>query len=171
MSFFAKLLGTAPDPKEELRPLWLWVVGEARNPEWYRQCGAVDSVDGRFDMITNILAVAMLRLEQDEHLVPASARLTELFVDDMEGQLRELGFGDPTLGKKMGEMMEAMGGRLGAFRTAFPSGHAATTQAVNRNANLADGSDGQAMASKLIALSQRLGAVPDDLLLSGAIGA
>lgn len=170
MSFFAKLLGTAPDPKEELRPLWLWVVSEARNPAWYRECGAVDTVDGRFDMITNILAVAMLRLEQDEQLVPASARLTELFVEDMEGQLREIGFGDPTLGKKMGEMMEAMGGRLGAFRTAFPSGQEATTDAVNRNANLTDDADGQAMARKLIALNNSLSTVSKDTLLSGKFG-
>ena len=171
MSFLAKLFGTAPDPKEELRPLWHWVVGEARSPAWYREGGAADTVDGRFDMITNVLAIAMLRLEQEEALIPSSARLTELFVDDMEGQLRELGFGDPTLGKKMGEMMEAMGGRLGAFRTALPLGLQATTEAVARNANLAEGADPSAMATALIALDQSLSQVPTDALLSGSFDA
>lgn len=167
MSFFGRLFGTEADPKEELRPLWLWVVNEARNPVWYRECGASDTVDGRFDMITNVLAIAMLRLEQNGELIAESSRLTELFVDDMEGQLRELGFGDPTLGKKMGEMMEAMGGRLGAFRTAIPEGLEATTAVVIRNANLTEGSDGSAMAQRLIAVSHSLSAAPNDRVLAG----
>ena len=44
------------------------------------------------------------------------AYLTEVFVDDMDGQLRQSGIGDVIVGKNMGKMMSALGGRLGAFR-------------------------------------------------------
>ncbi len=171
MSFFSRLFGTAPDPMEELRPLWHAVVAEARNPMWYRECGAADTVEGRFDMITNITAMAMLRLESEPDLIPASARLTELFAEDMEGQLRETGLGDPTLGKKMGKLMEAMGGRLGAYRESIPLGVDATAEVVARNANLVDGHDAKPMAARLIALNAQLAQVSREDLLAGKIAA
>lgn len=171
MSFFSRLLGTAPDPMEELRPLWHAVVAEARNPVWYRECGAADTVEGRFDMITNITAMAMLRLESEPDLIPASARLTELFAEDMEGQLRETGLGDPTLGKKMGKLMEAMGGRLGAYRESIPQGLDATAKVVARNANLLEGHDQKPMAERLIALNTQLAQISREDLLAGKLAA
>jgi cytochrome b pre-mRNA-processing protein 3 len=44
--------------------------------------------------------------------------LTELFAEDMDGSLREIGIGDLVVGKHMGRLMGALGGRLGAFRKA-----------------------------------------------------
>ncbi|MDN3646231.1 ubiquinol-cytochrome C chaperone family protein [Pontixanthobacter aestiaquae] len=171
MAFFSRLFGTENDPKEALRPLWHAIVGEARRPHWYRNCGAADTVDGRFDMITNVVAMVMLRMETENDLLPATARLTELFVEDIDGQLRETGLGDPTLGKKMGKLMEAMGGRIGAYRNALESGPEAMTNAVRRNVTLIDEGHAEAMANELIALSQRLGALNTDQLLAGEIAA
>ncbi|WP_209346845.1 ubiquinol-cytochrome C chaperone family protein [Pontixanthobacter sp. CEM42] len=171
MAFFSRLFGTEADPKEALRPLWHAVVGEARQPHWYRNCGAADTVDGRFDMITNVLAMVMLRMEADKELLPATARLTELFVEDIDGQLRETGLGDPTLGKKMGKLMEAMGGRIGAYRNALESGASAMTDAVRRNVTLTDEAHAEAMAAGLIELSERLEELDKDQLLAGEITA
>jgi len=169
MSFFSRLFSAQPDPKEALRPLWHAIISEARDPKWYRDCGAADTVDGRFDMITNVLALIMLRLEQDDDMLPATARLTELFAEDMDGQLRETGMGDPTLGKKMGKLMEAMGGRIGAFRSSLASGPAQVAQAIDRNANLVEGAAPEAMADGIIALHQRLDALPTAQVLAGKI--
>jgi cytochrome b pre-mRNA-processing protein 3 len=36
----------------------------------------------------------------------------------MEGSIRELGTGDVVVGKRIGKMMGALGGRIGAFRSA-----------------------------------------------------
>lgn len=169
MSFLSRLFGTAPDPKEQLRPLWHAIVSEARNPQWYRDCGAADTVEGRFDMITSITALVMVRMEDDAELLPATARLTELFVEDIDGQLRETGLGDPTLGKKMGKLMEAMGGRIGAYREALPQGLPAVTDVVRRNATLNDDADPAAMAARIIAFSSSLAATPVDSLLAGTL--
>ncbi|MXO89339.1 ubiquinol-cytochrome C chaperone family protein [Pontixanthobacter aquaemixtae] len=167
MSFLSRLFGFETDPKEAVRPLWHGIVAEARRPQWYRHCGAADTVDGRFDMITNVTAMVMLRLEADEKMLPATARLTELFVEDIDGQLRETGMGDPTLGKKMGKLMEAMGGRIGAYRDALASGKEAMTAAVQRNVTLAEGGDPAAMAEELTKLSQRLSGLTNEELSAG----
>lgn len=139
MSFLSRLLSTQRDPREEWRPLWHTIVGIAREEHWYATRGAADTLDGRFDMISMVTALAILRLEREEDGVPAAARLTELFVEDMEGQMREAGIGDPTVGKMMGRMMATLGGRAGSLRDAIAmDGDDALAEVVERNMHLTD---------------------------------
>lgn len=120
MSFINRLFGRKEShPRERLRPLYNQIVAKAREPHWYTQGGVPDSVDGRFDMIAAILAVTLLRLEQNKTFAASSAFLTEIFVNDMDGQLREIGIGDMVVGKHIGRMMASLGGRLTALRSAF----------------------------------------------------
>jgi len=113
--------------------LYRAVVGAARDPGWYREGGVPDTIDGRFDMIAALLALVLLRLEADgDASRVASIALTEIFVDDMEGSLRQIGIGDLVVGKHVGRMMGALGGRLGAFRDAASNGQDLTA-AVRRN--------------------------------------
>lgn len=96
--------------------LYAAIVAEARDPAWYRAYGVADTVDGRFDMLALVLALVMLRLER-EGQSRETLRLTEAFVADMEGQLREQGIGDPTVGRRVTALTAALGGRVGAYRT------------------------------------------------------
>ncbi len=170
MSFLSRLLGTEPDPKEALRPLWQRTVEIAREPEWYRDCGVPDTVDGRYDMITTVLSVILIRMEKDPELVAPSVHLTELFVDDMDGQLREQGIGDPTLGKYMGKMVSAMGGRLGAYRDAFAVDRAALETAISRNITLMSGDDSaKAIADRLEELRAQLDPLSPSAILTAEI--
>ena len=105
MSVISRLLGNKRDDRAAARPLWHRVVEIAREKEWYSQCGVADSVAGRFDTITLILSIVLLRMEREPALIEPSVRLTELFVDDMDGQLRESGVGDVVVGKHMGKLM------------------------------------------------------------------
>lgn len=153
-----------------LTPLWHRIVAIAREPGWYTKGGLADTVPGRFDAITLILALVMLRLERDPALVPASARLTELFVADMEGQLRESGLGDPTVGKQISKLMSALAGRIGALREGL---NAADPQvlvdAVTRNASLAETADPAFIAAELRVFARQLDGLSDLDLLSGVI--
>ncbi|MEO0698862.1 MAG: hypothetical protein AAFY81_03990, partial [Pseudomonadota bacterium] len=83
MSFLSRLLGTAPDPREAIRPLWHRVVELAREPAFYADCNVADTVGGRFDLITAVLCVMMVRIEAS-NLRSESAFLAELFVEDMD---------------------------------------------------------------------------------------
>ncbi len=71
--------------------------------------------------------------------------LTEVFVDDMDGQLREVGIGDMIVGKHMGRIMGALGGRLGAFREAMAD-NAKLDDAILRNIYRSETADADALA-------------------------
>ncbi|GIX19488.1 ubiquinol-cytochrome C chaperone family protein [Erythrobacter cryptus] len=174
MSFLSRLLGTAPDPRENLRPLWHRVIELARDPAYYSDCGVADSVAGRFDMITAVLSVVMVRIEAAD-LRAESALLAELFVEDMDAQLRQFGVNDVVMGKRIGRLMSVLGGRLGAYRGALNAGdRARLTAAVARNVTFAEDADearGAALvAEKLMKLSERLARASDaEMLKASAI--
>lgn len=166
MSFLQRLFGRSTDPKEALRPLWHQLVKVARTRELYADCGVADTLEGRFDMLSTVLAIAMLRVERDPETVSASARLTELFVDDMDGQLREAGIGDPTVGKKLGKLVSALGGRTGALREALAQdGDTALVAAIERNVTFAEGGSAACVAPKLRRFAEALDALSYDQLL------
>lgn len=170
MSLFAHLFGRTPDPRERLRPLWLRVVALARDPAWYSDCHVADTVSGRFDMICAALSLVLLRMEASD-LRSESAYLAELFVEDMEGQLREFGINDVVVGKRMGGLMSALGGRLGAMRTALASGGLIElTGAIERNVTFADAGSPLAVAERLLALHRELAGASDDVLLAAKFG-
>jgi cytochrome b pre-mRNA-processing protein 3 len=170
IKLLSRLFGRADDPREGLRPLWHRVVEIARDKDWYARHGAADTIEGRFDMITAVLALLLLRMEREPELVPASVLLTELFVEDMDGQLRESGIGDVAMGKHVGRLVSAMGGRLGAFREALAQpGDDALVAAVERNVSLIEGADGTGLAGGLRALAGRLSAIDGERLLAGEI--
>jgi cytochrome b pre-mRNA-processing protein 3 len=111
------------DERPGLVPLYRGVVAEARQPFWYREGAVPDTLDGRFDMIAALLSLLLFRLEKEgERGRSPSALLTEVFVDDMDGQLRQMGIGDFVVGKHIGKMMAALGGRLTAYREGLAEG-------------------------------------------------
>jgi cytochrome b pre-mRNA-processing protein 3 len=120
VGFVRRLFGIGTDPREAMIPLYGSIVAEARAPWWYAEAGVPDTLDGRFDMVAAILSLVLIRLEAEGAAGRGpSARLTEVFIDDMDGQLRQLGIGDVVVGKHIGKMMSAMGGRLTVYRDAM----------------------------------------------------
>jgi cytochrome b pre-mRNA-processing protein 3 len=106
-----------PDANQALRPLYDAIVAAGRQPHWYLAGEVPDTLDGRFDMISLIFALVSNRMAQDDAQALAGVHLTEIFVTDMDGQLRQIGFGDMVVGKQVGRMMSALGGRLGAYQS------------------------------------------------------
>ena len=114
-SLMAMLRPKSPDA----RALYDAVVAEARRPAWYREGGVEDSLDGRFAVLASLAALAILRLEDgDESAVRHSVALTESFIADMDAQMREQGFGDPSLGKQVRFMVGALASRVDWWRRA-----------------------------------------------------
>jgi cytochrome b pre-mRNA-processing protein 3 len=131
MSLFQRIFGETKQ-RAPLQPLYAAVIAKGREPAWYREGQVPDTLDGRFDMIAAVLSLVLLRLEQEgESGKGPSVLLTEIFIEDMDGTLRQLGVGDYVVGKHVGRMMSALGGRLAAFRTGRAEGSLAG--AVTRN--------------------------------------
>jgi cytochrome b pre-mRNA-processing protein 3 len=92
-----------------------------RRPHWYLAGGVVDDLDGRFRVLATLCALAIVRLERDGAEGEAvSVALTERFVEVMEAEHRELGLGDPGLGKKVRELVGALSRRVGLWRGMSP---------------------------------------------------
>lgn len=163
---FRNLFGRGRD-RAALAPLYRAIVVEARAPAWYRDAAVPDTLDGRFDMVALVLSLVLIRLEREG--APArlpAVLLTELFIDDMDGTMREIGFGDLVVGKRIGGLMGALGGRLGAYR----SGERRTALLRNlyRGESPADPVLDRAVAMA-DALEARLAARPLAAILSGDI--
>ncbi|MDB5724117.1 MAG: hypothetical protein JWQ16_871 [Novosphingobium sp.] len=168
MSLFSRLFGKRSDDNAEVRPLWHRIVEVSRDPAWYAECQVADTVPGRFDVITLVLIAVLLRMERDPALIPLSSRLTELFVEDMDGQLRQSGVGDIVVGKHIGRLMSTLGGRLDAYRASLAD-DALLGEAIDRNVSLNADGDPAPVAVRFKALAQRIAALPADKLLAGEI--
>ena len=169
MSLLARLFSSRPDPREDLRPLWHRVVELSREPAFYRDDGVADTVAGRFDMIAAVLALVMLRLERDG-MAQETVWLTELFVADMDSQLRETGVGDLVVGKHIGKLVAVLGGRLGALREALASDDPAMLEAaLERNVTMSEGRGTGDLARRLRAFAGRLAGLASDEVLAGRI--
>ena len=116
MGLIARLLGRKADDHAAVRPLWAEAVRIARTPDWYARGGIADTIPGRFDALSLVMALILLRMERSDALRAEPARLTELFVTEMDGTLRQQGVGDLVVGKRVGKLMSALGGRIEAYR-------------------------------------------------------
>src|SRR4051812_22927932 len=167
LSFVHRLFGRARE-REALLPLYEALVREGRDPAWYREGGVPDTLEGRFDMIASVLALVLLRIEAaGDAARRESVTLAEIFIDDMDASLRELGTGDMMVGKKVGKLVGALGGRLGSFRDS--AGDPAAFEAAVRRNVFRDASPSEQavpwVAERLASLRARLtGASLDDVL-------
>jgi cytochrome b pre-mRNA-processing protein 3 len=160
------------DPRGTLRPLYNAVTAEAREEDWYWAAQVPDTLDGRFDMMCLVTALVLIRMEAlGEAAQSPMARLTEVFVEDMEGQMRETGFGDVVVGKQVGKMMSALGGRLGACRLAVaPGGDLAALLERNVYRGSLPAAEAQEAAqSRVRSLVQALDQATLESLMSGRI--
>lgn len=115
MSLLRRLFARPETPKP-MHALYARIVAKAREPRWYTEGCVEDSIDGRFDMLALMMALALRRLDAEGEPLRASAvELTERFIDDMDAQMRQIGIGDFVVGKHVGKMMGALGGRIDAY--------------------------------------------------------
>lgn len=170
MSLFQRIFGDT-GARAAWAPLYRALVAHGRDPIWYRDGGVPDTLDGRFDMVAAMVALALGRLEAEGEAGRAPiAFVTELFVEDMDGTLRQIGIGDYVVGKHVGRMMGALGGRLAAFGAARANG--SWDEAVRRNIyhDAPPSEDALALvAARLAHLAAALDRMPLDALREGAL--
>jgi cytochrome b pre-mRNA-processing protein 3 len=168
MQLLKRLFG-APERGAAPR-LYAAVVARGREPHWYAEGAVPDTIDGRFDMIAAVLTMVLLRLEQEPAGVAPSTALAECFIEDMDGQLREIGIGDIVVGKHMGRMMGMLGGRLGAYRSGLAEG--TLGPALVRNLYRGNAPSDAALAhveARLRGFHERLAATPIESVIAGEL--
>jgi cytochrome b pre-mRNA-processing protein 3 len=149
--------------------LFAALLGEARQPHWYVEGQIADTLDGRFAVLATMAALATVRLERGgEGARMESVPLAERFAEAMDVEHRELGIGDPTLGKKVRKLVGALARRVELWRDAVDGDHWDDAVAASLNAVDAD-----ALAHCEAALREvwaKLEAASDEALGEGRIG-
>ena len=150
------------------RSLYGDIVRQARNPAFYGpEAGVADSEDGRYDMI-------LLILERLNRISPAPAALKQdlfdVLFEDLDLNLREMGYGDTGVKIRIQKMVEGFYGRMAAYREGLAAGEEGLAAALRRNLyrNTAP-EDAQVarLTAYLQAQSATLAALDDQGLLGG----
>ncbi len=117
--------------------LYTSAVQAARDPWFYNALGVADTLDGRFDLVGVHVFLIIARLRADTGAEPGPAVAQAVFdamFADMDFNLREMGVGDMSVGKRVKEMWEAFHGRAQAYETALGADDAvALEEALGRN--------------------------------------
>jgi cytochrome b pre-mRNA-processing protein 3 len=110
-------------------------VAAARDPFLYTALHVPDTLDGRFDMIGLYTFLLIQRLKREAAPGPALAQAVfDAMFSDMDINLREMGVGDLSVGRKVRVMWEAFHGRAAAYAEAMnASDLAALDAALERN--------------------------------------
>jgi cytochrome b pre-mRNA-processing protein 3 len=91
-------------------------VAAARDPYLYATLGVPDTLDGRFDAIALHVYLVVRRLDTGTDPSPALAQAVfDAMFLDMDINLREMGVGDLSVGKRNRAMWEAFHGRSAAY--------------------------------------------------------
>lgn len=130
LSWFRARSANARKAKE----LYGAVVAMARHPQFYRDYGIPDTLNGRYEMIVLTLFQLLERLRVEGADAEELSRLTlEAFFTDMDDSMREIGVGDLSVSKKVKKAAAGFYERARAYRAALDQDDsAALTGALDR---------------------------------------
>lgn len=95
------------------------LTAEARRRSWYVEGAVPDTLDGRFAVLATLTALVLVRLESGGDAGDRlSVALTERFIHVMESEHRQLGIGDPTLGKTVRKLVGMLAKKTELWRSA-----------------------------------------------------
>ncbi|MEM7694238.1 MAG: ubiquinol-cytochrome C chaperone family protein [Pseudomonadota bacterium] len=147
-----------------MQRLYEGVVAQARTPVFYQTFSVPDTLDGRFDMVVfHLWPVVDALRDEAGNISDDGQALFDIFVADMEGNLRTIGVGDTSFPKKMKAIGRSFYGRFDAYRTAHPDPEA-LADVIARNV-FDDGTEASdpraaALAHYGIAMRAAAGTVP-----------
>ncbi len=114
--------------------LYRILVAQAREPIFYESWSVPDTLPGRFDMICLHAFLILRRLKRDR---PRSEALSQALFDrmfaDVDQNLRELGFGDLGVGKRVKAMASSFYGRVTAYEAGLRDESSVLDDALARN--------------------------------------
>ncbi len=156
--------------------IYISAVNEARNPEYYVTAGVPDTVEGRFDMITLMVSLALDRIGR----IPKGGdilgqEIFDIMFADMDTNLREVGVSDEGMKYKIREMSGSFMGCTRTYRQLIESN--ATNDlwrdAISRNIFRSKGSkdsivSGSALlATRVLEINSYMDGLDDDSFTQG----
>jgi cytochrome b pre-mRNA-processing protein 3 len=120
---------------DSIASLYGMIVAQARAPAFYQDYGVPDTVDGRFEMVVLHAVLVLRRLDLEAEPIRRQGQaLFDLFCQDMDASLREMGIGDLKVPREMRRIGEAFYGRKAAYEAALTAPDSdALAAALSRN--------------------------------------
>lgn len=115
------------------RALYLSIVEQSRRPEFFVEYGVPDTPTGRFEVLVLHLFLVMHRMREEAGLAELARSLSEEAVLDFDRNMREMGIGDLSVGRKVKSLAEGMYGRFGAYTDGLQGGDGELSKALKRN--------------------------------------
>lgn len=134
-------------PPHEAREAYIALVAQSRNRFFFTTLGVPDTLDGRFETIVLHLFLLQDRLRESD---PEFARfLSEVFFEEMDASIRELGIGDSGVLHRVKRMGKAYHGRLQAYADGMGNDDEVLKAALARNlyGTVAEGDPSQLTAA------------------------
>ncbi len=95
------------------------IVLHSRNKIFYTHLKVADTLDGRFDLIVlHFFFIHSVLFKKDILKKKNYDQLMDIMYKDFDSNLREIGVGDLSVGKKIYQMSEAIAGRVSAYSKA-----------------------------------------------------
>jgi cytochrome b pre-mRNA-processing protein 3 len=116
--------------------LYAAAVGAARSPHFYAELGVPDTTAGRFELVSLHvgLLIRRLRAATDKTADALGQAVFDAMFADMDVNLREMGIGDLSVGKRVKMLWEGFHGRATSYAEALDAGDtAALAAALERN--------------------------------------
>ena len=167
LSLFRKNTATEP-----VYAIYSAIVAQSRQPRFYAEWGVPDTVTGRFDMISLHLALLFRRLRAESgEQKNFSQAVFDLFFNDMDRSLREMGVGDLGVPKRIQKMGNIFFGLLAAMNEAMDRNDAVALEGVlARNIfGEAAGPHVATMAQYLLAEDRAMAAQSADAITTGTL--
>ena len=164
-----KRLFSGPRTPAAAWELYRAAVAAARRPAVMLALGVPDTLDGRFELVTLHVALLLRRVQRAPALEGLGQGLVDLFVADMDRNLREMGAGDLSVGKKVRRMASAFYGRLDAYSGGLDRGRDLAAAAERNLYGTLEAAPGQAerAAAYIRAVEAALAAQEDAALAAG----
>ncbi len=163
----------APREVISAEDLYAATITAARDPHFFVAWHVPDTPEGRFEMLALSAFLVLKRLKSD----PVNSEVAQAYYDvmfgDLDANLRELGVGEMTVGKKIKKLAEGFYGRIRAYENGLNAEDdtlliEALARYVYRDQDPAH-TTLAAMGGYIRRQDAHLGAQPDDKLRDGAI--
>ena len=147
--------------------------GRGAPPELYEALGAPDRIDGRFELLTLHAGLVLRRLAALGGVADAIAQdLVDSLFTHFDDTLREIGYSDIGVAKRLKTMGSAFYGRNAAYAAALDdSSPAELATALARNVYGATGPrsspKAEALAAYIVSLDAALAAIPIEAFTDG----
>lgn len=115
------LFRTNPDT-ETARALYAETIHAARRAEFYTEMNVPDTTEGRFEILALMAFLVLRRLKSEPAAKDVAQAYFDVMFDDIDSNLREMGVGDISVGKKVKKLAESFYGRIKAYEDALEAG-------------------------------------------------